>query len=204
MAGPYPSGLDAARAERLWRLAFLMAGDRDRAARLLADVLTQRAEQIAAKEQVHVDRLLLQHAREMFGKESLHQDAAPPPADAPGGRRLFAALHTLRRQPMEAWILTNVERLDEIHVARAMDCSKSAMSQFLRQAEEHLQREFSGELDGAARELRDLSRQVNAADGFARAREHISERRRRRLVRRWLPLAIVLLLALVVVLSIVL
>lgn len=110
---------------RVWRLALLLTGDRARAGELVADVLGHRADP-SVPDAAHLDRLVIQASRR----------AAPSPPE--GTDAAHARLLALPAQAREAWILSRVDGLDELAVARAMDCSRTAARRHLVHADDLL------------------------------------------------------------------
>lgn len=68
------------------------------------------------------------------------------------------AAAALPRQALEAWILTRIEQLDEVRVARAMDCSRTAAERHLRRADELMQPVLAGRAEGEPAAALDLLR----------------------------------------------
>jgi DNA-directed RNA polymerase specialized sigma24 family protein len=68
------------------------------------------------------------------------------------------AAAALPRQSLEAWILTRIEQLDEVRVARAMDCSRTAAERHLRRADELVQPVLAGWTGGRPEAALDLLR----------------------------------------------
>ncbi|MCB9844547.1 MAG: hypothetical protein H6811_00975 [Phycisphaeraceae bacterium] len=187
------------RERRLWRITFLVTGTRGRAMDVLGRVL-RSGHNLRGIEDVFLDRLILQQAREALGPDASPipgadgrgaEDRAQDPADGAGAARsLFAHVHGLRRQLLEAWVLANVEALDDVHIARAMDCSRTAALRFLESAEQALTRSMGPGYTEAVGALRNLSRSLDGRSAVGAARARVSAGRRRRIVRRWLPISI--------------
>jgi len=186
------SDLSAPKRARIWRIAFLMAGSTDDAERVLRGILRSRHD-LRKLDLVNLDRLVLQHTRELLGNEP-RVDLAGPSAGKPAdnARSLFREIQSLRRQCLEAWVLTEIERLDDIHVARAMDCSRTAAQRYLESAREQLRRRVD-DLEALIPELQSTAAELNADEHFDRARARVAERRRQRLVTRWLAIALSIL-----------
>lgn len=74
-------------------------------------------------------RAIVQEARAWSTMEESSDPSSSPPWTPPTGppAQLFAALKGLTGQQREAWTLSQLEQLGEVDVARAMDCSRTAM-----------------------------------------------------------------------------
>ena len=122
---------------RIWRLAFLLTGSADGAASLINRI--QRVQKSPESlEPALLDRLIIQNARSIPRADIV---ALPPvprsQVAAPASAALSAALK-LPHQPLEAWVLRRLDDLDDLHIARAMDCSKTAARQHLAAADESM------------------------------------------------------------------
>ncbi|MCK4873698.1 MAG: sigma-70 family RNA polymerase sigma factor [Phycisphaerales bacterium] len=134
---------------RIVRLAVVLTGDKEAAVRLIERVLGDRPRRrdVARMDLAHVDRLAVLRAREVRASKD-HRAKHDVFAGEAG--RVLSALHTLPGQPMEAWVLAHVERLDLREVSRAMDCSTTAIGRHLEHAEAKLRDLFGDEADEAA------------------------------------------------------
>ena len=108
---------------RAARLALLLTDDVQRGSDALAVVFRAHRD-LARVGETMVERAIVQACRAQ-GRGS--GGVAPPPGDDPGAA-LWKAAHTLEGQPWEAWILRELEGETELLVARAMDCSKTAIA----------------------------------------------------------------------------
>ncbi len=166
----------------MWRLAVLLAGDRDRALMVLRSILLD-GQDPGALDRVHLDRLVIQHARQVLGDAAAY---AEPSHSRHRSIRLLHTLHELTRQSLEAWVLARVEGRQDVEVARAMDCSKTATGRFLAAADAFLRTR----IDDPERAVVDLQRLLAGLDAdraFEEAAAHIDRTARRRLADRWLP-----------------
>jgi DNA-directed RNA polymerase specialized sigma24 family protein len=172
--GRRPLDRRAAGEARLFRVAYLLTGSRAAAAELVVRASADRPE-FESLEPAMLDRLMIQAAR----------SATPAPrADHPVLR--------LPEQQREAWILARVDRVDDLWLARAMDCSKTAARNHLAAAEETLARVLApsgADPDGLARQL---AAQADALDP-APLLHHARSARRRRRITKVVTIAIVTL-----------
>lgn len=140
MPAPKHNARSAAQA-RAWRLALLLTGSEDLAAEVAIQV--RRAQpRLEALDPRRLDRLVVLRSREVVQRAPRHASRAPTSAapdtaaEAPQeARALVGALAAIEEQPREAWILARIDGLDEIEVARSMDCSKTATARFLAEAD---------------------------------------------------------------------
>lgn len=167
---------------QMWRLAILLAGDPERAFVVLRSALLD-GRNPAALDRAHLDRLMIQHARRVLGNDATRQ--APSRHPDPGVH-LLQTLHELSRQSMEAWLLTRVEGRQDVEVARAMDCSKTAAGRFLASADEFLRTRIEDPNPAIAR-LHELLARLDADAAFEEAAATIEQMTRRRFADRWLP-----------------
>ena len=180
------------RRQRMWRLTFLLSGGREPAIRVLQRILRDQRSP-AQLDVIHLDRLVLQHIREALGGDPIaltEKHAANP------GASLLLTLHRLRRQALEAWILVRLEGVEDVHMARAMDCSRTAAKNYLASADEVVNGQIE-DVRPALRELRKLSLDLEADRAFEEAMDRSGLAVKRRFARRGLP-AIVLALFLIV------
>lgn len=116
----------------MYALSFLLTGTRAHAKAIVrrAIALQPRFDQFGS---VELDRLIVLTSREL--------KVVRQPGPSPSGHeavRLFDAALTLNASTREAWVLRDVIQLEEIHAARAMDCSKSALRRFEESARAEL------------------------------------------------------------------
>lgn len=130
MAGERREALE----RRVWRLAFLLSGDREGAAALVDRILDAQSD-LDSLEPARLDRLVIQQAREMMGVR-VPPPLTHPPATAEAIAAGLAAAHALPAQAREAWILARIDAVDDLWMSRAMDCSKTAARQHLQSGEE--------------------------------------------------------------------
>ena len=169
---------------RVIRLALLLTAEPSRAADALAIILSTNPDILRIGES-RIDRMIVQHAR---------GELAPQPTSASDipletvvsltepARRLWDACRTLETQPREAWILRDLEEMDEIPTARAMDCSRTAIETVHRPAALNLLRQsLADDYDAALAQLRTALERLDPEPMLARARaarEHAIRRRR--------------------------
>lgn len=152
---------------RVWRLAFLLTGSRARAGELVVEVLGRRADP-SELDAAHLDRLVVLASR--------HHTPSP----APGADGAHARLLALPAQAKEAWILSRVDGLDELAVARAMDCSRTAARRHLVHADDLL---AQADPKAFAERIRALADSESPEAGMAAHRAQARDLHRRRLAR---------------------
>ncbi|MFM9996649.1 MAG: hypothetical protein ACKVU4_12725 [Phycisphaerales bacterium] len=162
---------------RIWRLAFLLTADPDRAAALIDDVLDSGPDP-ATLEPARLDRLIVLRSREGAGAAGA---ATPTPVAGMSGeaaRTLRAALK-LPPQPLEAWVLARVDELDDLHVSRAMDCSRTAAGHHLEAADAAMRRSLADGFDAGLAALRAFADALDLGPIIAHHRA-LARRRRTR------------------------
>lgn len=165
---------------RIWRLAFLLTANPDAASSLLSTLPTARRN---ALEPSLLDRLIIQNARSLPRAETTHLPAtalSTPSTLALATEALSAALK-LPSQPREAWILKRLDDLDDLHIARAMDCSKTAAKTHLAAADEALALRLTDRLPSAIAALRDYTDSLDPAPLIAAHHHQLKLRRAKRL-----------------------
>jgi hypothetical protein len=122
---------------RVWRLAFLLTGNGPGATGLI-DHIQRLKRDPATLEPSLLDRLIIQNARSIRRADSLNLPTTPTTPFGVVGLAADALNASLRlpRQPQEAWVLRRLDDLDDLHMARAMDCSKTAAKLHLNAADE--------------------------------------------------------------------
>jgi DNA-directed RNA polymerase specialized sigma24 family protein len=196
---------------RAWRLALLLTGAEDLATEVAIQV--RRAQpKLEALDPRRLDRLIVLRSREVVQRASRHASgastSAAPDAAAeapPDARALLQALAAIEEQPREAWILARIDGLDEIEVARSMDCSKTAAARFLTEADAAT----VGGGDGSASSLGNLGDRIEAVRRWldslspqeAIEARLIRHRRRRVWLGVWLLAAAALITAVVLLLA---
>ncbi len=193
---------------RVWRLAHLLASP-DQAVPLVRRVVWRRRGDLDRLDAAHLDRLVILTARELpsgsrvawantlahgesTGTQHRHE-YMPVPRPPTLAAELLRHLHSMPRQPMEAWILSRLDDLDLMAASRAMDCSKTATARHLEAADEHLQRQFAraesdANADSASSEVNNVTAATEALRAWlddldpapALARAHREARIRRR------------------------
>ncbi len=173
---------------RAWRLAFLLTQDADTSVRLVMD-LVKTHPGLASMPPAMRDRMLIQHLRELGGL-SAGGAGAPTLASMPA-------------QAREAFVLARVDRVDDLWMAQAMDCSKTAARVHLQAAEEMFRRAGASPDEEAAA----LERAASAlspdriGETIAQEREQRRRRARRRVIVACAIGAVVLSVGLLVALS---
>jgi hypothetical protein len=110
---------------RVYRLAVLLSGDPVRATRVISAVIGAQPD-LRRLDSAHMDRLTVLRSREIRSAT----------LNTPGVSGAVAgALAKLTRQQREAWVLHYVYCMMPRDMARAMDCSVSAIRQHLLSAE---------------------------------------------------------------------
>jgi len=162
---------------RTWRLGLLLTGDAWGASRTL-DLVARAARDLSSIDAVHLDRLIVLHARDVAStppsKRGRSNDDPPPPEGA--GATTLAALMRMKPQAREAWVLSRIDELDEIHVARAMDASKTASGHHLDAADALLDEQF--DVPPAIEALRAWADEVDPEPWLIIHRERVKRRRR--------------------------
>jgi hypothetical protein len=138
---------------RIWRLAFLLTGSVENAARVVERVLLARQDLMTIDDPARIDRLVALHVTERSNRKraggkrlslgayinasSARKSLSARLAEAPDvalpdeARQLHNLALKLGQQPRLAWILADVEGVDLLWTAKAMDCSKSAAGMHL-------------------------------------------------------------------------
>ncbi|MHC5022634.1 MAG: sigma-70 family RNA polymerase sigma factor [Planctomycetota bacterium] len=155
---------------RVYRLATLLTGNPLAATSVIAQVVGAQPD-LSRLDSAHLDRLTILRSREIPAA-ALVSDLVPV-SDA-------ATLAGLPFQVREAWVLARVYRLSAREMARAMDCSLTATTRHLDQADAAMG--ATGE--GAAASILAFSQSLDVP-GFYRA----EQRRRRRVRQVILPVA---------------
>jgi hypothetical protein len=158
---------------RIWRLGYLLTGDSAGAAGLVDRVLRTRPDAVEM-EPPKLDRLIIQQAR-----EGPRRQATPGASETPEQKVLREA-QLLSEQPREAWVLSRIDRLDELHVSLAMDCSRSATRNHLAAADEQMRARLYGK-EEPIEALRRFADGLDPGDIIAAHRAEQRARARRRL-----------------------
>lgn len=181
---------------RVIRLALLLTADPSRAADALSLILAANPD-IRRIAESRIDRMVIQHARGEL--------AGPAPANQPDitldhiltlsdpARRLWDAAARLEQQPREAWILRDLEQMDEIPTARAMDCSRTAIETVHRpHALNHLQAALADDYSHALASLHEALDALDPAPLIAIALTARAAAQRRRRITTFLLLFVLL------------
>lgn len=169
----------AAQERRIWRLAHLLTGDAATATALVDRVLDAQ-DSPESLEWARLDRLVIQQAREMVGEADSRRPAGEGAGADLAHRTLNAALE-MERQPLEAWVLARIDDLDELHMARAMDCSRTALRNHLAAGDEHMRAKLG---EGAAAAVAALKKYADGLDPGPIIAVHRKKRRKERNRRR--------------------
>lgn len=182
MAKPDRSRRDALE-RRIWRLAFLLTGDA-RGAVALVDRILDAQPDPGALDPAHLDRLVIQQAREMTRAPKPRRGASPPPGPMPSlnphAQQALAAALSMPHQPLEAWVLVRIDELDELRMSRAMDCSKTAARTHLAAADDQMQQKLGESLSPAVAALRAAADSMDPGPIIAAHRVQRRKERNRR------------------------
>lgn len=166
----------------IWRRAALLTGDRERAERVLVEVL-RASENPLKLARARRDRLIVQRARETGARHGPEAPILAGDGLSAEARQLLEAARALPQQSYEAWLLLDVEGLEEIEGARAMDCSRTAMNRYRDAAVEALRPLLGDRYDEALTALRRSAEALDPAPSLERIGAALQRiRRRRRLV----------------------
>lgn len=119
---------------RVYRLATLLTGDPNAAARVIRQVVDAQPD-LRELDDAHMDRLTALCCRELRGRARRRGSARSIDAGTEAGAAIIA-LDRLRPQLREAWVLHHVYRMNEREIARATDCSVTATGRHLQQADQ--------------------------------------------------------------------
>ncbi len=151
---------------RVWRLAYLLTGDESAAGEMFEKIMRDR-KAIESVEPDRLDRLIVMRAREMMGALKTRFVLDPH----------VALLYGLPSGSREAWLLIHVEDMDELTAAKAMDCSKKALSLHLTRAEEELRRELGDGVADLAAAVRQRADGIDPAPVIAAWSQKLRKRR---------------------------
>jgi hypothetical protein len=172
---------------RTWRLAFLLTGDASAATRLIDRVAKLQRHQ-ESLEPAFLDRLIIQNSRSLPKSAAISLPPAGAIKDATAASQALTAALSLGHQPLEAWVLKRIDDLDDLHIARAMDCSKTALRLHLAAADERLATVLSDKLLPSAAALRAYADALDPAPLILAHREEFRKQRAARL-KRWAIIA---------------
>lgn len=179
----YDPGMDAREAyhRRAYRVALLLTDSRAHALRILEHV----AAAVPAPERssdARFDRAVVQASR------PIHEHAEHAASDdglaslfdlSDDAKRLWDGAHRLDPQPLEAWVLFELERLDAVRTARAMDCSKNAMERIHLPNARTVLSQQTDAYDDALDELRRALDTLDPSDALAHIEGVVATQRRR-------------------------
>jgi hypothetical protein len=181
---------------RVWRLALLLTGDADGASRTLNGV-ARSARDLSKIDGVHLDRLTVLHSREVSSvRRRGAGEEAPVPEGAPA--RTLEVLMQMKPQAREAWVLTRIDGLDEIHVARAMDASKTASGNFFGAADALIGEKLGEEAEEGIEGLRVWAESFDPDPWLILHRERVKRWRRIKLVGALVLVGLVVLVGVIV------
>lgn len=168
---------------RVIRLALLLTAEPSRAADALAIILSTNPDILRIGES-RIDRMIIQHARGELAPKTASVTDIPLQTVvslSEPARRLWNASRTLDTQPREAWILRDLEEMDEIPTARAMDCSRTAIESVHRPAALNtLRQALPEDYDTALDDLRAALERLDPDPMLVRARAARDRTLRRR------------------------
>lgn len=187
---------------RIWRLAFLLTGN-GAGATTLIDQIHRVQRNPLSLEPALFDRMIIQNARSIPRSGSPVVPAGNvPAATLAGAESALTALLSLNQQPREAWILRRIDDVDELHAARAMDCSKTAARTHLSSAEESMAARLGERLLPAIAALRLYADSLDPAPLVSQHRADAALKKRQRLKRNAIIAGIASMLALFALLKI--
>lgn len=164
---------------RIWRLAFLLTGHPAAANQLIARILKAQPD-VLAVDAVRLDRLVILQAREWAARHE-RAFAASPPLDTAAAETLTAALG-LNHQLLEAWILARVDGMEGLSVSRAMDCSNTAVTNHLAEADREMAASLGSRLVPGLEALRKAADGLDPRPFIEEVRQGQRARHRRRLM----------------------
>lgn len=124
----------------LWRRALALSGDRAAADAAVIEALRSRRD-LRAVAAFRVNRLIVQGARQWSRSAGIVAAADGALASAiadESALQLWAGACALERQAFESFVLLDVQGLELIEAARAMDCSRTALIRFREAARSQL------------------------------------------------------------------
>jgi DNA-directed RNA polymerase specialized sigma24 family protein len=188
---------------RIWRLAFLLTGN-GRGATDLIERIRRLRKDPSTLEPSLLDRLIIQNARSIKRADRVNLPTSPSTpfgVSGPATEAMNAALR-LPRQPLEAWVLRRLDDLDDLHIARAMDCSKSAAKVHLSAADEVMSARLGPGLPAAVDALRRFADSIDPEPVILAHREEARRERKVRVRNLALIIGAVLLVALYIILRV--
>jgi hypothetical protein len=183
---------------RVWRLALLLTGDADGASKTLTAV-ARTARDLARIDAVRLDHLAVLHSREVMAQKRRRRAGADdvPLPEGPAARTL-GALMEMKPQAREAWVLTRIDELDEIHVARAMDASKTASANFYGAADTLIRERLDDDADAGVQALREWATSFDPDPWLLIHRERVKRWRRIKLVAALVFVGLVVLVGVII------
>jgi hypothetical protein len=150
---------------RVYRLATLLTGDPGASTKVVKAVVDAQPDP-RMLDSAHLDRLTVLRSREI------------PPAVIADGRlplRVAQAVRDLPAQQREAWVLCRVYQASRREAARAMDCSSTATTIHLEQAEAMLKETLGDDAATAAGALRAYSLAIDVPAYYLAARGRVRQ-----------------------------
>lgn len=193
----------AAFERRTWRLALLLTGDAWGASRTL-DGVARAVGDLSKIDAVRLDRMIVTQARDVASMPASKRgltDDEPLPPEGPVAET-FKILRQMKPQPREAWVLSLVDELDEIHVARAMDASKTASGHHLGAAEALLTERLGGDGTQGIEGLRTWTDEIDPEPWLTMHRERVQRRRKIKWMLIGVAVIVLVVIGLVVALSV--
>ena len=195
----------AAYEARIWRFAYLMTGSAARAASVVTAVGRAKP-RLTELDPTHLDRLVILRARECEAAagpsaidalsslvtrvwraprseqatRTIPHPSTPDPPSVAG--ELLRRVVEMDHQPREAWILARFDEVEEMWMARAMDCSRTAAAMHLGAADRHVMGLFENDEPALARAIAALRAHVDGLDVLPIVDHPRAEDRR-----RWAP-----------------
>ena len=176
---------------RVWRVALLLTDDVHAAEEILVRVVGVQPE-LQKIGDTRLDRMVVQASREMTpDADRVPLDQAVE-IDEPT-RTLWHAVRDLGPQAREAWVFRQLEGMDPIRTAQALDCSRNALEEVHLAGARRVLEARLGESEAveATRRLAAALEGLDASEALARAAARRSEVMRRR---RWVSATLLVVL----------
>jgi hypothetical protein len=141
---------------RVYRLATLLTGDPRAATAVIARVVDAQPD-LRRLDGAHLDRLTVLRSREIPPR-SLHRTAIP--------EGVAEAMGSLPAQQREAWVFARVYQLPEREMAKAMDCSHTAINLHLRAADAAMMRWLGEQVQAASAAVLNYSMSIDVPEFY--------------------------------------
>lgn len=145
---------------RVYRLAVLLTGDSQAAVKVISQVLDSQPD-LRSLDGAHMDRVTVLRCREIK-TVAMHDPGVPA--------EVAEALSQLPPQQREAWVFGRVYRIEPREMARAMDCSTTALTMHLEQADAAMVRWLGHEAPRAGEQVLRYSLTVEVPRVYRHAR----------------------------------